>query len=163
MAEHTGIRRYRRKPETIKPRDTDLTAVAYEPGEPLDALRHIAGLIALSPPEMAEVELRSRGGRWVEKWEATRRLENFRLKTIPPEHPRFTDRRLWTSATQADLEECLSAVAQLAAEGRCAPDVPRALPQPLVFPGQWRFLWSSCTSRDQPGPGFPPRSRRIGA
>ena len=30
---------------------------------------------------------RSRGGRWIEKWEDVRRLTNFRAKTLPPEHP----------------------------------------------------------------------------
>jgi hypothetical protein len=37
---------------------------------------------------------RSRGGRWVQKWEDTRRLDHFRPKTIPPEHPRFGDDRV---------------------------------------------------------------------
>jgi hypothetical protein len=30
---------------------------------------------------------RSRGGRWIRKWESMARLCNFRLTTIPPEHP----------------------------------------------------------------------------
>lgn len=29
----------------------------------------------------------SRGARWVEKWEDVRRLGNFRIKTLPAEHP----------------------------------------------------------------------------
>lgn len=33
------------------------------------------------------IVVRSRGGRWVEKWEDTRRLGNFRAKTVPPESP----------------------------------------------------------------------------
>ena len=33
--------------------------------------------------------VRSRGGRWIEKWEAMRRLTNFRLKTLPPQHPLY--------------------------------------------------------------------------
>ena len=33
--------------------------------------------------------VRSRGGRWIEKWEAISRLQNFRLKTIPPDHPLY--------------------------------------------------------------------------
>ena len=33
--------------------------------------------------------IRSRGGRWIEKWEDMRRLTNFRHKTIPPEHPLY--------------------------------------------------------------------------
>lgn len=38
--------------------------------------------------------IRSRGGRWIEKWESMRRLENFRFKTIPPQHPLY-DRLIW--------------------------------------------------------------------
>jgi hypothetical protein len=33
--------------------------------------------------------VRSRGGRWIEKWEDARRLTNFRAKTLPPEHPQY--------------------------------------------------------------------------
>jgi hypothetical protein len=33
--------------------------------------------------------IRSRGGRWIHKWEDMRRLGNFRFKTIPPEHPLY--------------------------------------------------------------------------
>lgn len=36
--------------------------------------------------------VRSRSGRWVEKREAMSRLCNFRLKTLPPDSPRFWDR-----------------------------------------------------------------------
>jgi hypothetical protein len=31
--------------------------------------------------------IRSRSGRWIEKWEARTRLTNFRVKTIPRENP----------------------------------------------------------------------------
>lgn len=37
----------------------------------------------------------SRGGRWVGKWENVKRLTNFRVKTIPPEHPKFTHLSLY--------------------------------------------------------------------
>ena len=37
--------------------------------------------------ERIEILVRSRGGRWVRKWERTDRLTNFRGKTLPPEHP----------------------------------------------------------------------------
>jgi hypothetical protein len=33
--------------------------------------------------------LRSRGGRWIRKWESIKRLSNFRVKTIPVGHPRY--------------------------------------------------------------------------
>lgn len=39
--------------------------------------------------------VRSRSGRWVEKWEDIRRLENFRCKTLPPGHPLYGDERIW--------------------------------------------------------------------
>jgi hypothetical protein len=42
-------------------------------------------------PGRARVRIlaRSRSGRWIQKWEDIRRLENFRLKTLPTEHPRY--------------------------------------------------------------------------
>lgn len=40
------------------------------------------------------VLVRSRGGRWIEKWEDIRRLGNFRAKTLPPEHPLYGNDRL---------------------------------------------------------------------
>jgi len=46
-------------------------------------------------PENIPVVVRSRGGRWVRKWERVRRLDNFRLKTLPPEHPRYSDDRIF--------------------------------------------------------------------
>lgn len=42
-----------------------------------------------------EILVRSRIGRWVRRWEDTRRLTNFRAKTLPPEHPRYDDERIW--------------------------------------------------------------------
>src|SRR5215218_10808145 len=33
--------------------------------------------------------IRSRGGRWIKKWEDMRRVDNFRAKTLPPEHPLY--------------------------------------------------------------------------
>jgi hypothetical protein len=40
------------------------------------------------------VLVRSRGGRWVEKWESIRNLKDFRVKTLPPEHPLYTNDRI---------------------------------------------------------------------
>lgn len=50
------------------------------------------------------VRVRSRGGRWITKWEALKRLGNFRLVTLPPEHPRYGD---WeaAAATVADIAQ----------------------------------------------------------
>lgn len=33
------------------------------------------------------ITVQSRGGRLIRKWEPVKRLSNFRIKTIPPEHP----------------------------------------------------------------------------
>ncbi len=38
--------------------------------------------------------IRTRTGRWVEKWERTWRVGCFRLKTLAPEDPRFKDERI---------------------------------------------------------------------
>lgn len=49
--------------------------------------------------------VRSRSGRWVQRWEPMRNLTNFRLKTIPPGHPRYDDDRfLGYDANDATLE-----------------------------------------------------------
>jgi hypothetical protein len=40
------------------------------------------------------VLVRSRDARWIEKWEDMRRLGNFRVKTLPPEHPLYGNDRL---------------------------------------------------------------------
>jgi hypothetical protein len=48
-----------------------------------------------SGADRIEILLRSRGGRWVQKWEDIRRLEDFRVKTLPPEHPLYGDERIW--------------------------------------------------------------------
>lgn len=41
------------------------------------------------------VLVKSRGGRWVSKWESIIRLINFRVKTIPPEDPLYTREIFW--------------------------------------------------------------------
>jgi len=40
------------------------------------------------------VLLRSRSGRWIEKWQDIRTLENFRVKTIPVEHQMYGNDRI---------------------------------------------------------------------
>lgn len=59
-------------------------------------------------PGRVRVLARSRGGRWIEKWEDIRRLGSFRLKTLPPGHPRYDDARRWPQAlvSEADVD-CL--------------------------------------------------------
>ena len=54
-----------------------------------------------------EILLRTRGGRWIEKWQDIRTLHNFRPKTLPFGHPCYS-RRLWghdPEATAAMLNE----------------------------------------------------------
>lgn len=38
------------------------------------------------------VLIRSRGGRWIEKWQDIRTLEDFRVKTLPFGHPLYGSR-----------------------------------------------------------------------
>jgi hypothetical protein len=47
--------------------------------------------------------VRSRGGRWVEKWEDSRRLRDFRVKTLPPEHPLYGNDRLFDAEWAGSL------------------------------------------------------------
>lgn len=55
------------------------------------------------------VLVRSRGGRWVEKWEDIRHLKDFRVKTLPPEHPLYGNDRI---GCHGDAEmECARLVA----------------------------------------------------
>ncbi|ANZ35224.1 hypothetical protein BBK82_03200 [Lentzea guizhouensis] len=57
------------------------------------------------------VLVRSHGARWALKWEDTTRLDHFRVKTLPPEHPLYADERLFEAEHLADL------LATLAPEG----------------------------------------------
>lgn len=41
-----------------------------------------------------EILLRSRGGRWIQKWQSIRLLADFRIKTIPIGHPLYHDDRI---------------------------------------------------------------------
>jgi hypothetical protein len=70
--------------------------------------------------------IRSRGGRWIRKWEDMRRLGNFRLKTVPPEHPmyaRFRDEVALTHGTPEREEEALGRL--LASASRAAERTPQ--------------------------------------
>lgn len=40
------------------------------------------------------VIIRTRSGRWVHKWESIKRLDNFRVKTLPKEHFFYADERI---------------------------------------------------------------------
>lgn len=63
-------------------------------------------------PERMRVLVRSRSGRWIEKWEDTRRLSNFRLKTIPPQHARYHDLAGY-QATQKEVDLCKRALQEV--------------------------------------------------
>jgi hypothetical protein len=50
------------------------------------------------------VLVRSRGGRWIEKWESIRLLKNFRVKTLPPGHPQYGNDNLWSYEPEKTAE-----------------------------------------------------------
>ena len=54
-----------------------------------------------SGDERIVILVRSRGGRWIEKWEHIRRLENFRCKTLPAVHDLYGDERIWDHDAEA--------------------------------------------------------------
>jgi hypothetical protein len=56
--------------------------------------------------------VRSRGGRWIEKWESIRRVGNFRPKTLPPEHPLYGDERIWDYDAEAMAARLTAAAAR---------------------------------------------------
>lgn len=57
-------------------------------------------------PERVCLVGKSRGGRWIEKWEATWRLVNFRLVTLTDTHPARCIYPFWFSEL-SDPEEVL--------------------------------------------------------
>jgi hypothetical protein len=61
-------------------------------------------------PERAHLRVLSRGGRWIEKWENMRRLGNFRVQTLPAEHPMY-DRGV-TVSTRERAEEAVAYLAR---------------------------------------------------
>ena len=63
--------------------------------------------------ERVRLLLRSRGGRWIDKWEKATRLTNFRIKTIPPEHPFYTGFRVMTYDSREIAAERMSDFTEL--------------------------------------------------
>ena len=68
----------------------DLRAIACNvavasPGVSVGALAYIVQLSG----DRAKVRVRSRSGRWIERWLPFTALANFRFKTIPPSHSQF--------------------------------------------------------------------------
>jgi hypothetical protein len=54
--------------------------------------------------ERLSLLIRSRSGRWIQKWERIENLTGFRVKTIPPEHPLYRDVRLVDRGGCADKD-----------------------------------------------------------
>ena len=54
-------------------------------------------------PERAYLLVRSRSGRWVQKWENVRHLCNFRFREMQPEHPLYGDTRIADYLTDDQL------------------------------------------------------------
>lgn len=82
--------------------DRHVVQCNYASGTSPVAARARAYLVRANPGggnDRIVVLARSRGGRWVERWEDIRRLENFRRKTLPPEHPMHGDARIWDAQT----------------------------------------------------------------
>lgn len=63
------------------------------------ALAYVMDLGPGNGMESARVFLRSKGGRWIDIWVRGKALENFRFKTIPPEHPRYKSSKPFDYAT----------------------------------------------------------------
>lgn len=60
------------------------------------------------------VSVRSRGGRRITTWENTKRLTNFRVKTVPPEHPMHSiEDLLVTLPTREEVESRLDMLRRL--------------------------------------------------
>jgi hypothetical protein len=56
--------------------------------------------------EKVELLVRSRGGRFIRKWESLWRLKNLRVKTLPPSHPLYT--RFWWTPSEEDAQARLA-------------------------------------------------------
>lgn len=72
--------------------DLHVIACNYRDGTKIAAGSALAYVCWTNPGggnDRIPVLARSRGGRWVRKWEAMHRLRNFRFKTVPAEHPRY--------------------------------------------------------------------------
>jgi hypothetical protein len=66
----------------------------------------LAFIITATGSECLKVLIRSRGGRWIDKWMSPCSLANFRYKTLPPSHPLYT--RCDISGFDSDLLEFLA-------------------------------------------------------
>ena len=64
-----------------------------------------------------KILVRSRNGRWVEKYEDIQRLTNFRVKALPSEHPLYSSDQLWDFEPGRHVVE-LTAAHKRQAEGQ---------------------------------------------
>ncbi len=78
------------------------------------ALAYIIPQVGGNLPERVPLIARSRAGRWIQKWEDVRRLGNFRVKTIPPGHPRYDDERIYVEDWR--VAKCLERLEWAASE-----------------------------------------------
>lgn len=93
----------------------EATNVASEGTKAFVCFHYLGGNL----PERIKVVARSRGGRWIEKWENTRRLGNYRIVTIPPEHPmRSVERRDVALASREHAEQALARLAEVSSDVR---------------------------------------------
>lgn len=53
---------------------------------------------------------RSHSGRWITIWYPLKRLRNFRIKTIPADHPRYQDDHMWLWDERESAERQLADV-----------------------------------------------------
>jgi hypothetical protein len=67
------------------------------------ALCFVLDLNPGSGGERLMIRARSRGGKWVTKWEARHRLHNFRFKTVPPSHPQYDEVADFSNLTEFDV------------------------------------------------------------
>lgn len=54
------------------------------------------------------LRLRSRSGRWITLWERRHHVGNYRLKAIPPEHPRYGDSEMSWHLASAEVVDNLN-------------------------------------------------------
>lgn len=82
---------------TRDPRDRRVIACNYSEGTKTCKKGARAYLVQTNPGgghDRIVILARSRGGRWIEKWEDIRRLKGFRLTTIPSAHPLYHSTRI---------------------------------------------------------------------
>lgn len=93
-----------------QPRDRRVVQCNYTEATAI-AAKGARAYVSLSNPgngsDRIVVVVRSRGGRWVRKWEDIRVLGNFRAKTLPAEHHMYANDQVWSddgaATTAAEL------------------------------------------------------------